>query len=75
MLVIPKIEYARQTDDLDFSDINAAWTVLKAFDTPSIIIYNCGVNAGSSQGHKHLQLFPSPTRSLWPAKATSTKGT
>jgi ATP adenylyltransferase len=69
--VIPTRNYALQTDDLDLSDINAAWSVLKAFQTPSLIIYNCGINAGSSQGHKHTQVFPLPAHQLWPSKATS----
>lgn len=27
-----------------------------------MVIYNCGVEAGSSLGHKHLQIFPRPGR-------------
>jgi ATP adenylyltransferase len=65
MTVIPTRNYALQTDDLDLSDINAAWSVL---------IYNCGINAGSSQGHKHTQVFPLPAHQLWPSKATSRDG-
>lgn len=75
MTVIPTRHYALQTDDLDLSDINAAWSVLKAFQTPSLIIYNCGINAGSSQGHKHTQVFPLPGHQLWPSKTTSCDGT
>lgn len=74
MLVIPTKEYALQTDDLDISDIEATWAVLQAFSTPSLVIYNCGINAGSSQGHKHLQLFPLPAHQLWPSKASSSVG-
>ena len=74
MTVIPTTHYALQTDDLDVSDINAAWSVLKAFETPSLIIYNCGVNAGSSQGHKHTQVFPLPGHALWPSRAHSYDG-
>ncbi|KAI4715315.1 hypothetical protein E4T48_08500 [Aureobasidium sp. EXF-10727] len=71
MTVIPTTRYALQTDDLDILDVNAAWSVLKAFRTPSLIIYNCGINAGSSQGHKHTQVFPLPGHALWPSKAIS----
>jgi sulfate adenylyltransferase (ADP) / ATP adenylyltransferase len=74
MLVLPTVKYAPQADDLDSSDIAAAWAVLKAFKTPLMGIYNCGANAGSSQGHKHLQLFPlanSTNPGLFPARATS----
>lgn len=74
MTVISTTEYALQSDDLDLSDIDAAWSVLKVFKTPSLIIYNCGVNAGSSQGHKHTQVFPLPEHVLWPTKARSTEG-
>jgi ATP adenylyltransferase len=74
MTVIPTKHYALQTDDLDISDVNAAWSVLKAFETPSLIIYNCGINAGSSQGHKHTQVFPLPAHKLWPSKAISCDG-
>ncbi|KAG9577203.1 hypothetical protein KCU77_g13508, partial [Aureobasidium melanogenum] len=73
MTVIPTRHYALQTDDLDLSDINVAWSVLKAFQTPSLVIYNCGINAGSSQGHKHTQVFPLPIHGLWPSRATSCK--
>ena len=75
MTVIPTRHYALQTDDLDLSDVNAAWSVLKAFQTPSLFIYNCGINAGSSQGHKHTQVFPLPAHKLWPSEATSCDGT
>jgi sulfate adenylyltransferase (ADP) / ATP adenylyltransferase len=50
--------FAPQTDDLDESDLSAALTVLKAFERPHMVIFNCGVDAGASQGHKHMQLFP-----------------
>lgn len=75
MLVLPTISYELQTDDLNIDDMAAAWAVLKAYSSPQILIYNCGVHAGSSQGHKHLQIFPQPATGdsrLWPAKATST---
>jgi sulfate adenylyltransferase (ADP) / ATP adenylyltransferase len=75
MLVMPTIKYAPQTDDLDISDITVAWRVLRAFQTaPHMAIYNCGANAGSSQGHKHLQVFPIPSlmsQALFPSRATS----
>lgn len=51
---------SRYVHDLDASDISAAWTTLKALKDPQVVLYNCGVEAGSSQGHKHLQLFPRP---------------
>jgi ATP adenylyltransferase len=53
-------EFALQTSDLDASDFSAAWSVLNAFAVPQVLAYNCGVEAGASQGHKHLQVFPRP---------------
>ena len=76
MLVLPTTKYAPQTDDLDLSDITAAWQVLRALNTGQMArymaIYNCGPAAGSSLGHKHLQLFPRPeerSMTLFPARA------
>lgn len=80
MLVLPTKEFALQSDDLDASDITAAWAILHSYHTfEPLVIYNRGVNGGSSQGHKHLQLFPVPplapfygkAENLWPAKAKS----
>ncbi len=75
MFVLPTTEYAPQTDDLDLNDINASWTVLKAFKkTPQMVIYNCGAAAGSSVGHKHLQMFAVPESksiTLFPSLAAS----
>ncbi|ERF75605.1 hypothetical protein EPUS_04585 [Endocarpon pusillum Z07020] len=76
MLVLPSVKYAPQTDVLNGSDIAAGWAVLKAFKTPPMVIYNCGANAGFSQDHKHLQVFPLPSsmgQGLFPARATSSK--
>jgi ATP adenylyltransferase len=87
MLVLPTKEFALQSEDLDASDLAASWALLNAFPSLAspLIIYNRGVNGGSSQGHKHLQLFPVPAspfgddgdddegdKELWPAKAPST---
>jgi sulfate adenylyltransferase (ADP) / ATP adenylyltransferase len=80
MLVLPTKEFALQSDDLDASDITAAWALLHAYNSfEPLIIYNRGVNGGSSQGHKHLQLFPVPplapfygkVENVWPSEATS----
>lgn len=80
MLVLPTKEFALQSDDLDPSDVAAAWAILQAYRTfEPLVIYNRGVNGGSSQGHKHLQLFPVPplapfhgqAKNLWPAQAAS----
>lgn len=76
MLVLPTTVYAPQSDDLNVEDMKAAWSVLQAFHTAQMVIYNCGSDAGSSVGHKHLQVFPLPdTKSirLFPEHAESTE--
>lgn len=69
--------FAPQTDDLDLTDFTAAWAVMGSLEhqEPQMMIYNCGVNSGSSQGHKHMQVFEKPKPfPLFPDSATSTKG-
>ncbi len=78
MLILHTTLFEPQTNDLNEGDLTAAWTILKQIDTPQMIIYNCGVEAGSSQGHKHIQIFPrqdSETFQMFPSEATSTEGT
>ncbi|KAL8687382.1 MAG: hypothetical protein Q9218_006428 [Villophora microphyllina] len=72
MLILHTTRFEHQTDDLNFRDLALAWALLKAFETPQMVIYNCGVEAGSSQGHKHLQIFPRQDCAdfaMWPGKA------
>ena len=59
--ILPTNKFAPQTDDLDATDFKAAWAVINHFRKPQMMIYNCGAEAGSSQGHKHMQIFPRPT--------------
>lgn len=76
MLVMTTKQFAQQSDDLDASDLSAAWAVLTAFRANKLVaVYNCGVNSGASQGHKHLQFFPHPGHTLWPEQAESTHST
>lgn len=71
MYILHTREYQRQSEDLGFGDVRAAWVVLGALDGEGekgegvMAIYNCGAEAGASQGHKHLQLFPKPARSVF----------
>ena len=77
MLILHTAQFALQTDDLDEKDLTAAWDILHRIQTPQMIIYNCGVEAGSSQGHKHIQIFPrqdSEAFQPFPSKALSTEG-
>lgn len=72
--------FAPQTDDLDIFDVDAAWAVMGRLAgspgaSPQMMIYNCGVDAGSSQGHKHVQIFEHRSHiTLFPSKAESTEG-
>lgn len=60
-LVLYTNQFELQSDDLTKSDLDSAWRVLEAFPkTPSMMICSCGVDAESSQGHKHMQVFPKP---------------
>ena len=77
MLILHTTLFHPQTDNLNEIDLAAAWAILNAIKTPQMIIYNCGVESGSSQGHKHLQIFPRQDRknlSMWPSKVEDTDG-
>ena len=77
MLILHTSLFVPQTEDLDLNDLTAAWVILKQIQTPQMIIYNCGVEAGSSQGHKHIQIYPrvdSGKFEMFPSRATSEKG-
>ncbi|KFA72655.1 hypothetical protein S40288_03392 [Stachybotrys chartarum IBT 40288] len=76
-LVLHTRLFARQTDDLDLSDITAAQAVMSALgeNTPQWVTYNCGTEAGASQGHKHMQIFALPTPfELFPEAAPQGRG-
>ncbi|KEF53446.1 uncharacterized protein A1O9_10421 [Exophiala aquamarina CBS 119918] len=76
VLLITK-DFIPQDDPLDNRDLIAAWAVLQNFSREQyFMIYNCGYNSGSSQGHKHMQLWPYPNEKelgfeLFPKKAQS----
>lgn len=55
-------EYVSQSTDLDEPDIVATWSLLNHLKAPQMVIYNCGVESGASQGHKHIQLLPRPAQ-------------
>jgi ATP adenylyltransferase/5',5'''-P-1,P-4-tetraphosphate phosphorylase II len=62
-------DFVPQTDHLTEADLGAAWSVLRQLDSDRrrrhVVIYNCGFEAGSSLGHKHLQVLPLPRREEW----------
>jgi ATP adenylyltransferase len=59
-LILHTKQFAKQTEDLDLADFAAGLDVLRQFREPWVLFYNCGLRAGSSQGHKHCQLIPKP---------------
>ncbi|KAM0326795.1 hypothetical protein ACHAQA_006670 [Verticillium albo-atrum] len=66
--------FRSQTEDLDLGDVRAARAVMDALGKGQMMIYNCGVAAGSSQGHKHMQVFGVAEMELFPSNARSTDG-
>lgn len=84
-LVLHTNHFAPQSSDLDLGDLTAAWDTLSHLQPQSqprlrpqyMLIYNCGANAGSSQAHKHMQVWPYPQPAeigfdLFPSEAKST---
>jgi ATP adenylyltransferase/5',5'''-P-1,P-4-tetraphosphate phosphorylase II len=49
-----------QGDPVDLSDCHAIAQVLAGHDYIGLTYYNCGIDAGCSQLHKHLQFAPLP---------------
>jgi sulfate adenylyltransferase (ADP) / ATP adenylyltransferase len=75
-LLLTTREFAAQKDSLTRHDLKAAWSILQHFKQRYMMIYNCGFESGSSQGHKHMQLWPYPDEQelgfqLFPAAAHS----
>jgi ATP adenylyltransferase len=61
--VIPTVDFEPQRDPLNVDDIASVWEVIRGVDHQYYLgIFNCGVEAGSSVGHKHLQVLPAPER-------------
>lgn len=70
LLLVTK-EYRPQYSALDANDVRASWDLLSELKSDSsrtsestapqwLAFYNCGAEAGSSQGHKHVQVMPLP---------------
>ena len=47
-----------QGEPLNLSDCSALSQVIRGFDEKGVAYYNCGVNSGCSQMHKHVQFVP-----------------
>ncbi|EXJ78645.1 hypothetical protein A1O1_09046 [Capronia coronata CBS 617.96] len=77
LLLVTK-QFVPQSDGLDGNDLATAWALLHhaSLSRPYMMIYNCGYEAGSSQGHKHMQLWEYPGKAelgfeLFPNQAES----
>ncbi|KAF2760399.1 hypothetical protein EJ05DRAFT_283272 [Pseudovirgaria hyperparasitica] len=66
MLLITTYDFELQSDPLNKSDVVALFTTMNSMKTPQLAFYNCGAHSGSSQGHKHMQLFPKPDETKFP---------
>lgn len=60
MLLFPK-QYAPQAERLELQDFVAAWDILgRLGETSYLGFYNCGIESGSSQSYRHIQIIPVP---------------
>lgn len=57
LLLLTRDGFKRQYDPLDAVDLDAAWSVLQ---DDQFAFYNCGVPAGFSRLHRHIQFMPRP---------------
>ncbi|CAI6335479.1 unnamed protein product [Periconia digitata] len=58
--VLHTVEFVPQQRALDSADLGSLWHVLQSLQSEHIAIFNCGVDAGASVGHKHMQILPHP---------------
>ncbi|KIV93463.1 hypothetical protein PV10_04675 [Exophiala mesophila] len=75
-LLITTKQYISQEEALTAGDLTALWAVMQTFSGRYLGIYNCGYHSGSSQGHKHMQIWPYPDEEklgfrIFPSYATS----
>jgi ATP adenylyltransferase/5',5'''-P-1,P-4-tetraphosphate phosphorylase II len=57
LMIVTADSYRRQHDPLDEDDLEAARMLLLSMKSPHYIFFNCGIVAGSSRKHKHLQVM------------------
>ncbi|OAG38800.1 hypothetical protein AYO21_06995 [Fonsecaea monophora] len=57
-LILTLDSFRRQTENLDKTDLSAAWVVLNQLSHEHFIMFNCGNEAGCSRLHKHMQVIP-----------------
>ncbi|KAI9164340.1 bifunctional AP-4-A phosphorylase/ADP sulfurylase [Blastocladiella emersonii ATCC 22665] len=61
VLVVTK-EFLPQDQPIDVADMDALIPVMDAFgDSDPLAFYNCGQDSGSSQPHRHIQVFAQTT--------------
>lgn len=59
-------DFEKQSDPLTYSDVNALRQTMQELGPGKYIgIFNCGAKAGSSIGHKHMQVFPTSDHVLF----------
>jgi ATP adenylyltransferase len=60
LLLHPK-KYAPQAESLDCADFEAAWDIMDRLGkTKHVGFYNCGIESGSSQPYRHIQIIQRP---------------
>jgi ATP adenylyltransferase/5',5'''-P-1,P-4-tetraphosphate phosphorylase II len=81
LLLLTKDGFCRQYEPLELDDLKAARRVLThledAFQSPFMIFFNCGIDAGPSRMHKHMQALPHPgfqNSSLFQRMSATTDG-
>ncbi|KIW27876.1 uncharacterized protein PV07_07574 [Cladophialophora immunda] len=57
-LILTLDSFRRQTENLDKTDLSAAWRVLHHLSHEHFVMFNCGSEAGCSRLHKHMQVIP-----------------
>ncbi|EXJ92175.1 hypothetical protein A1O3_00725 [Capronia epimyces CBS 606.96] len=60
LLLLTVDSYQRQPEPLSQADLEAAWKLLTETDGRFYVIFNCGLAAGASRSHKHMQAIPHP---------------
>ncbi|EME41442.1 hypothetical protein DOTSEDRAFT_36842 [Dothistroma septosporum NZE10] len=70
--VLHTTEFEQQSDPLTHRDIEALWQTMQSLGQGKYIgIFNCGAKAGSSIGHKHMQVFPRSDHTIFPDSLVS----
>jgi ATP adenylyltransferase/5',5'''-P-1,P-4-tetraphosphate phosphorylase II len=60
LMIVTADSNRRQHDPLDGDDLEVARILLMSMKSPHYIFFNCGMVAGSSRKHKHLQVVRMP---------------